>query len=200
MTKLQASELVATLMAAFPQSQVSEATTGVYEEDLAELDFAIGIKACTRLRRTCKFLPSVAEILSAVADIEYGPQRPGGEAWCDVLEQSRRVGYCGTPRFEDPIVTEIVRRTGWREMCLSQDGAPDRARFIELYDQLARQARLDLVSGVPLTRRLPGASSTPKSLTHAVGPKDAATGQPDGSNGPSSMARLLERVPGGRRA
>lgn len=61
----ESAKLVMMLMAAFPNGKTSEATSKVYEEMLADLDFAAARRAVTNLIRTAKFLPTVAEIREA---------------------------------------------------------------------------------------------------------------------------------------
>lgn len=161
MTKLEAAKLVAVLTAAYPSAKVTDRTSEAFEHMLADLDGEVASKAVARIIATSRFFPSIAEIRETVTDLECGAIRAGGDAWCDVLEQSRRVGYTGRPRFDDPIVRAIVARWGWRALCLSETGAADRARFIELYEALAKRERADRISGVALPapaahRALPG--------------------------------------------
>jgi len=172
-TKSEAAKLVAMLIASFPSSQVSEKTAEVYEQMLADLDFALAQKSVARLVGSEDFLPSIARIRRTAVELQSGPVRPGGDAWSEVLGQTRRVGYCGTPTFQDPIVAHIVASWGWRELCLAE-GPSDRARFIELYDQLAKERRVDEVSGVPVSGRLAGASGEPRALTHTGVSENAA--------------------------
>ena len=65
----------------------------------------------------------------------------------DVLAEIRRTGVYGVPSFADPLVTECVRIMTWRGLCLGENEAADRARFIELYDGLATRWRVDAVAG-----------------------------------------------------
>jgi hypothetical protein len=173
MTKLEASKLIAMLVAVFRPNRWDDLAQQVYESAIEDLDFDLAKRAVSRLVTVARFMPVPSEIREAAADLRHGPVRPGGDAWGEVLEQTRRVGYCGTPTFEDTIVAHIVKLWGWREICLAE-GPADRARFIELYDRLARERRVDEVSGVPLPRRLSGASETAKALTHGAEPERAA--------------------------
>jgi hypothetical protein len=60
--KSESAQLVMMLMAAFPHTKATPATSAVYEESLADLDFAVARKAVARLLKTVKFLPTIAEI------------------------------------------------------------------------------------------------------------------------------------------
>lgn len=148
MKRTEAAKIMAILVAAYPNAQVSEQTSEIYESMLADLDFETCKAAVMRLLAGSKFMPSIAEIRTTAADIQHGPKRLGGEAWGDVVAEIRRVGYIGTPRFSDPCVAEVVRMLGWQQLCKGESSeASDRARFIELYDGLQQRARADVVAG-----------------------------------------------------
>jgi hypothetical protein len=150
MQRSEAAKLVATLSAAYRDAPISEETSQVYERMLLDLDFEAGKAAVQRLICMSKWLPTVAEIRAAAADIDRGPVRRGGEAFGDVLAEIRRTGSYGAPSFADPLVAECVSLMGWRTLCLGDNEAADRARFIELYDGLAARGRADVVAGRPL--------------------------------------------------
>jgi hypothetical protein len=149
LTRVQVAELVLMLIAAYPATKASETTSKVYEAMLADLDHQLTRKAITRLVSTSKFMPTIAEIRAAVAELQHGPVRTGGEAWGDVLTEIRRIGIYSAPKFDDPLVADLVKRWGWRALCEGH-GDADRARFIDTYDAMALRARQDVVSGIPL--------------------------------------------------
>jgi hypothetical protein len=151
MQRSECSKLVALLAAAYRDAAISDTTADVYETLLADLSYQSGQAAIHRLICTSKWLPTVAEIRQTAADIERGPVRRGAEAYADVIAEIRRTGQYGVPRFTDPIVTECVTLMTWRGLCLGDNEAADRARFIELYDSLAARQRVDIVAG----RQLP---------------------------------------------
>jgi hypothetical protein len=154
-TPVEAAKAVALLQGAYPGARWSESTVELYEAMLAELDFELARAAIVRIVRSSKFLPTIAEILDAVADVGIGPMRSPVEAWGDVTMAIRRVGYIGVPEFEDPLVGDCVRALGWRTLCIGEtpEGV-DRARFCELYQDLQRKRRLADVSEP--ARLLPG--------------------------------------------
>lgn len=141
MTPKEIARLVATLAAAFPHAKMTAATSEVYEMALADLDFQKAQRAALRLITTARFLPSIAELRQSYFELEQGPLRSGAEGWQDALAQVRAVGSYGTPEFADPIVSECLRMWGsWQSFCLSPEDDPGgRARFIDLYDTLAKR-------------------------------------------------------------
>lgn len=140
MTKSEVAELVAVLSASYPAAPMSERTTMAYESMLADLECAAANAAVARLVQTSKWLPTIAEIRAAAYELAAGPRRLAGEAWGDVLSEIRRTGSYGVPRFVDARTAECVRLMGWRNLCLSENDAADRARFAELYDGLTERA------------------------------------------------------------
>lgn len=159
MKKSEVAEMVMMLLASYPAAKTVEKTPEVYEMMLADLDVAVARKAVTRLIASSKWLPTIAEIREACTALTHGPMRLGGEAWQDAMTEVRRRGRYATPQFADPMVAETIRMWGsWQGFCNSPEDDPGgRARFIELYDQLAARARADVVSGIalPLPRTLP---------------------------------------------
>jgi hypothetical protein len=130
---------------------------------LADLDYAVANAAAERLIATSKWIPTIAEIREACLAITAGPKVPGGEAWGAVMRAIGRFGAYRTPgvefNLEDPIAQRCVLSLGWRELCLSENAIADRARFIELYDQLATTTRVAALSeGLPAQRRLAAAN------------------------------------------
>lgn len=160
MKRSDAAEIVMLLLGAYPQAKTSASTRQVYETMLSDLDTEHARVAVQKLIASSKWMPTVAEIRAAATELERGPLRSGADAWLDVLEQIRKEGYCGTPRFDDAIITALITRWGWSRICLEGSLEADRARFIEAYDSLARQARERDVSGIALN-----ACAIPKRIT-----------------------------------
>jgi hypothetical protein len=147
MTDAQARELTAMIFMLWEHARPEAAKLETWARILRGFDYASTKEAIGRLVHTNKFVPAIAEIRAVALDIEHGPQRTGAEAWGAVCAEIRRVGSYESPRFADPGVTECVRLMDWRYLCLSENEAADRARFIELYDNLQTRARQDLAAG-----------------------------------------------------
>jgi hypothetical protein len=152
MKRSEVIELVLMLMQAYPNAKVGERTCEVYEQALLDLDRDHARSATSRLIATSKWLPTIAEIRAAATDLRLGPGRTGGEAWADAITAVRVVGRYGVPTWSDPLLGEAMRMWGsWRDFCNSPEDDPGgRARFIELYEQLASRGRAAAVSGIAL--------------------------------------------------
>lgn len=147
MTASEAAKLVAVLLQVYPQAQFGPASSAIYERLLGDLDYAMASAAVDQLAKTSRWMPTIAEIRTAAAELKHGPRRLGAEAWGDVGVAIRKVGaYRPAPVFADALVGECVRLMGWRNLCASENGAADRARFIELYDGLAERNRVETIA------------------------------------------------------
>lgn len=157
MTDEEAQQIVTTLTASHPgmfvrlSPQQQRDTMGAYRAMLRDLDYDVANAAVATLLATLRYMPTPAEIRGAALSLNLGQTRAGGEAWGDVLRAIRRYGYMRQPgtdfTFEDPVVARCVAALSWVELCSSENAVADRARFIELYDQLAVQERQRQLTG-----------------------------------------------------
>lgn len=115
-------------------------------QELADVDEPAGKRALSRLLRSSRFLPTIAEFREACVDGGAGGGRKnGGQAWGEIVALIRRYGSHRVPgrdfQIADPLVEQVIRAMHWPELCVSENAVADRARCIELYDQLATAAR-----------------------------------------------------------
>jgi hypothetical protein len=133
-------DLVAELMAAYHVgAKVAPETVRVYAHDLADLPPSACALAVKTLRQTSRFLPSIAEVRQATAEITGGHLPDGDEAWGEVQRQIKQTGYYGKPRFSHPAIAATVRAMGWQELCASENQVADRAHFLTLYGTARRR-------------------------------------------------------------
>lgn len=158
MTSLEIRKLVTVMVAAYPATKAQDDTVSVYERMLSDLDYPAANAAVEQLLATSKWMPTVAEIRDRVVSLTTGEVRAGGEAWGSVLKAVSRCGRYRTPgvdfEFSDPVTREAVAAFGWQNLCDSENAIADRARFVELYDQLAvKYRRLQLSEDLPAMQR-----------------------------------------------
>lgn len=157
MTQTEVSKLVAVLAAHYPTAKLSRDNLMAYERALADLDYQLAQSAVERIVRTSRFFPSIAEIREACTLKTTGPTRTGVEAYAELMLAVRRHGRTygeeEAPKFKDPIIAKCLGIWGsWNSLCNSPtDDAAGRARFVELYDSLAKSQRQDVVAGRALS-------------------------------------------------
>lgn len=170
MTTDEAKMVLAVLSAAFPHARADDDTVLVYCEALRDLDYSLAEQAARSLLLTAeRFMPSPAEIRKRVVELRDGAVKSGLEAWGVVRKAIGRFGIYRTPgvdfRFDDPIAALVVDSIGWRELCNGDidNQVADRARFVQAYDQIARDDARARQSGGLLPERV-----SPKLLARGV--------------------------------
>lgn len=178
MTANEANKLAATLLAAYPAARVSQETPRVYARGLHDLDYPGAQMAAERLMRTQKFLPTISELREVYVQMSRGGPRSGEEAWALVMTAIRRRGRYNPPVFKDDTINQALRLWGsWEALCNSPEDDPGgRARFVQLYDSLAKSTRADAVAGPRLALPKPGSRPLPKLELPEVDSKARKTG------------------------
>lgn len=190
MTKVEASQLVTILFASYPSAHIDRTHVDAYVSGITDLDTKSAAGAVDRLRRTSKFLPSIAEIRDACTTQSHGVARTGEEAYAELTAAVRAHGRDygqGVPKFRDPLVEQCIGVWGsWNDACGSPvDDPGGRARFIELYKQLSLRTRQDLAAG----KALPSPQGTFKAFWLEE-PRMAA---PAAAGPVANLAAVLER-------
>lgn len=126
-----------------PPPDLGQETLKVYRDALADVDPDVLRAACLLLVRTLRFWPSIAEIRSACLEVsgERANLPAVGEAYAEARRAAARFGAGGKPvggDFSHAIVHRAaVQASGsWRMWCLSDNEAPQRARFFEVFKEL----------------------------------------------------------------
>lgn len=179
MTAEQTTTILRMLAAAYPTQRQRmsrddvRAMAAVYIAGLADLDADRVRAAVNRLVKASKWIPTIAEIREAAVDVAHGARRPGGDAWGRCLALIRRYGSHRWPgidfEVDDPLLLATIRALGWYELCASDNPHADRARFIELYDQLAAGERKEAAIAPGATSpALPQRTTEPRPLGELV--------------------------------
>lgn len=181
MTNEECWKLIGVLFTTYPSANLDVKHAEAYASALLDLPRDAAIAAVERLRRSSRFLPSVAEIREAATAQQHGPRKTGAEAYGELLAAIRRHGQYPEVRFVDgklvaespwpPVAPDVARAmlcvwSSWTAACNSGDSeAADRARFIDAYDGLAVRSREDLVAGSALpkpTSTMPAPPGAPR--------------------------------------
>jgi len=132
-----------TLMA-YPQhttklpAEMISGMAGVWIEHLSDLDDHLLAAAVKNHIERSQWLPSIAEIRASAVSLvrQASPAHEiAGEAWGEVKKAISSVGYYGQPEFANPATASVVRRMGWKTICL--DDGPEgviRAQFERMYN------------------------------------------------------------------
>lgn len=126
----------------------------LYERLLADLPEAALRTAALRHIATSKWFPTVAELRMAAAEIiaPSSTEQTALEAWGDVVDTfSSGETYAGenlikAPVFNNPLTARAVTALGgWVHLCRSDNEPADRARFVQIFEQLQARERSERI-------------------------------------------------------
>lgn len=130
---------VQSLVDAFPNRNVNEATVLRYVDDLEDLPEPLVVAAIRQLRRTNTFLPTIGEIRMLV--VEAGCGLPDeNAAWQEVRREMADKSIGSGPWECSPLVLDIVKSIGTWELRNDPDG-----KSAERFRRLYRERRMELV-------------------------------------------------------
>lgn len=140
MTKEEFGKLAMFLKAAYEKDKflASRESAEVWYALLKDIPYQVAQEAVMRHVRTCKFPPAPSEIIEQAVNAVEPEQDTWSCAWGFVQKAIR---YCGTwgemqaMAMLDPLTRTIVRRLGYKNLCLSENPMADRANFRTAYEQ-----------------------------------------------------------------
>ena len=109
---------------------------------LRDLPYEVASNALMILVQSSKFPPSIAEIREAAAKLIHGETKDWSKAWEEACRAMSRFGRDRKSlAYEtlDELTREVVDRLGYRNLCMSENVASDRANFRTIYTELAER-------------------------------------------------------------
>lgn len=152
------------LFAAYPSQRMRmrpediEAMLLAYSTGFADLELAHVTAAISRLARTERWLPTIADIRAAIGVVVHGTETSGSEAWGAVLKAIREMGQLAKPgedfTWRDPITARVVSALGWFDLCASTSSAADRKNFVDAYNQISATERTEAQASTGATSKM----------------------------------------------
>lgn len=136
----KAIDILAPLICAYPAARITEETIQVYAVALSELGEAELQAGVLKCMRTCKFFPSIAEIMEQaqvmVETVNGTIVRSPDEAWNEVRQQMHEAFVYRKPVFSTPEIERAALAMGWTSLCetATDDIGTARAQFLRLYE------------------------------------------------------------------
>lgn len=122
----------------------NEAALELWYRQLQDIPYKVAEVTLAKWVATNKWSPSIADIREQAAGITQGEAKDWGEAWQEVL---RCISKYGSYREEealnsmDELTRKVVRRLGFKNICLSEEIQVDRANFRMIYEQEQNRAK-----------------------------------------------------------
>lgn len=124
---------------------------------LGDLEYPVLNAAIQKYMLTNKFPPTIADLREIATTISCGEIPDWGEGWEKVLSAIRRFGsYRETEALAtmDELTRTCVKRMGFRNICLSENIAADRANFRMIYEQIAERTKKEFALPLSLNNTI----------------------------------------------
>lgn len=135
----------------------NDAARNLWYEMLRDIPFPVADAGLRKWAATEKWPPTIAEIRGFSLSAAAGDIPDWGSAWRETMDAIARYGYQGEQAAMDalpPMTREVVRRLGWRQLCISENQEADRANFRMVYESLAERKTKDRAISPELRARL----------------------------------------------
>lgn len=148
MTKQEFALFAAALKTYYPREQLlpNSQAMDLWFAQLQDIPFKLAETALNKWVATNKWSPSIAEIRETSLNIQQGDLPTWGDGWEQVCYAIRHFGYynqAGAMNYLTGITKEAVKRMGFRNLCLSENEAADRANFRMIFETLANRQKMD---------------------------------------------------------
>ena len=114
----------------------------IWYELLKDLDYAMANIAIQKHMVSSKYPPTIADIREQATEVSYGQAPLWSDGWEQVLRAMRLYGsYRLQEALDcmDDLTRKAVERLGFKELCMSENIAVDRANFRMVFEQLANR-------------------------------------------------------------
>lgn len=135
----------------------NQAAMELWYKQLRDIPFPVAEAALDKWAQTNKWSPSIAELREMAATVSHGEIPQWGEGWEQVLKAIRKYGmYNIGPALAslDPLTRQAVESVGFREICLSENIAVERANFRMVYENLAERKKTEQQVALPLQQAI----------------------------------------------
>lgn len=164
MTKKEFAIFASALRTFYPKENIlpNEQALELWFNQLQDIPYQVANVVLSKWVATNKWSPSIADIREQAAGLTNGNAKDWGEAWQEVLKAINAYGsYREDEALESLDVTtrKVVKRLGFKNICLSDNIAADRANFRMIYEQEQTRQKQDaqlpprlkaLISNMPM--------------------------------------------------
>lgn len=109
---------------------------------LEDLDYTVAQAAIQKYILTNEFPPTIAAIRKYAVSVRAGEKLSWSDGWEEVMKAIRHFGsYREEEALESmsELTRNVVRRLGFRNLCMSGNVTADRANFRAIYEQMAEK-------------------------------------------------------------
>ena len=139
----------------YPKEQIlpNQQAMELWFRELQDIPFPVAEATLRQWVATNKWSPSIADIREGAATVVHGTIKEWGEAWEEVLTSVRKYGLYNQEKALnslDQLTRTAAERTGFRNICLSENIATERANFRMIYESLMNREKTNQQIALPL--------------------------------------------------
>lgn len=148
----------------YPKENIlpNEQALELWYKQLQDIPYKVAEVTLNKWVATNKWSPSIADIREQATSITQGAAKDWGDAWQDVLRAINNFGtYREVEALEsfDEVTRQVVKRLGFKNICMSENIQNDRANFRMIYEQEIERTKKDaqlppqlkaLISNMPM--------------------------------------------------
>lgn len=151
MTREEFGKVAAILKAAYEKDKFlsQRETMEVWYMLLKDMPYEVAKESAVRHMRTCKFPPTPAEIIGQAVDAIMPEQENWSCEWENVQKLISKYGIWDEQAAlaeMKPMTQIVVKRLGFKSLCLSENVMADRANFRTIYEQEQNRMRNKSIS------------------------------------------------------
>lgn len=161
MNKKEFSAFAMALRTYYPKEQLlpNQQAMELWYRELQDIPYCVAEVGLRKWVAINKWSPSIAEIREMVAEVKEGNVADWGTGWEQVLMAIRKYGmYQEALALEsmDEVTRQCVKQLGFKNICMSENIATDRANFRMIYEGLAERKKKEMQVALPLKRIIEG--------------------------------------------
>lgn len=164
MNKKEFALFASALRTYYPKENIlpNEQALELWYKQLSDIPYKVAEVTLNKWVATNKWSPSIADIREQATSISLGTPKDWGDAWQEVIRAISKYGsYREAEALEslDETTRRVVKRLGFKNICMSEEIQVDRANFRMIYEQLQQRDKQDtqlpqqlkaLISNMPL--------------------------------------------------
>ena len=134
---------MAMFVKSFPDKPFDTDVMWEFLQDLEDSDF---LEAISKIVMTTQDINRATNLIALIRNFAIPEDLSAGEAWGEVLRQISSIGSYRQPKFKDDLIAQSVSCIGWRNLCLSENIAIERAHFLKIYESLNKRKRIQTLT------------------------------------------------------
>ena len=155
MDKKEFGVLAAAIRTYYPKEQIlpNQQAMELWYRELQDIPYVVAETSLRKWVATNKWSPSIADIREGAVTVQHGEAKDWGEAWEDVIAAVSRYGMYNQEKALnslDPMTRTAAERTGFRNICLSENISTERANFRMIYESLSEREKTEWQISLPL--------------------------------------------------